>query len=104
MKISHKGPANPELSKLLKNDRSVPASGRDGDSKVQSSESTRISISKEARKLQRVAELARTADELRAEKVNRIKQQITEGRYQVKPEEVARSIAQGEISRLLEKK
>lgn len=105
MKVSQKGPADAELPKLIKTDRSVSRIGRDTDSKVPSSaESTRVSISEEARKLQRIAELARTADELRAEKVNGVKQRIVEHRYQVEANEVAKSILRGEVSRLLDKK
>jgi anti-sigma28 factor (negative regulator of flagellin synthesis) len=48
--------------------------------------------------------LARTGDQLRADKVKQIKELIEADQYQVDSKEVAKSIARGEVSRLLEKK
>src|SRR6266540_3206894 len=52
----------------------------------------------------RVAELARTGDQLRANKVKKIKEQIAADLFQVDSKEVAKSIARSEVSRLLENK
>jgi anti-sigma28 factor (negative regulator of flagellin synthesis) len=42
-------------------------------------------------------------DELRAEKVKRIKEQVEQGTYEVSSEDVAKSILRSEVSRLMEK-
>jgi flagellar biosynthesis anti-sigma factor FlgM len=105
MKITQKGPADPELSQLIQNDKALGSVRREGDAKVQQErESTKVNISPEARKLQRVAELARAGDELRAEKVRQLKEQVDSRQYQVDSKDVAKSIARSEVSRLLEKK
>jgi flagellar biosynthesis anti-sigma factor FlgM len=105
MKISQKGPADTDLSKLVQNEKAVGAVRREGDSKVrQSGESARVNISAEARELQRIAELARRGDQARAEKVGQIKQQIESGKYQVDAGEVSRDILRSEVTRLLAKK
>jgi flagellar biosynthesis anti-sigma factor FlgM len=62
-----------------------------------------VSISAEARKLQKVVALAERGDELRAEKLRQIKEQIEQGTYHVKAADVAKSVARHEISRLLGK-
>ena len=59
-------------------------------------------ISADARRLQkRVGVLAERGDELRAEKVRRIKEQVAQGQYQVEAAEVAKRILRSEIARLL---
>jgi flagellar biosynthesis anti-sigma factor FlgM len=105
MKITHRGPADTDLSKLISNDKTVKPAGADGDSKVkESGASAKVDISPEARKMQRVAELAKKGDELRAEKVKQINVYLYQGSYEVSSEDVAKSIARSEVSRLLEKK
>ena len=105
MNITQKGPADPELAQLVSNDNEMGSAGREVDVKAQpSGESAEVDISPEARKLQRVAELARTGDQLRAEKVKQIKEKIAADQFQVDSKEVAKSIARSELSRLLEKK
>lgn len=105
MKITQKGPADADLSQLVQNDKALGSVRREGDAKVkQDRESTKVDISPQARKLQRVAELTRTGDQLRAEKVKQIKEQVDAGQYKVDSQEVAKSIARSEVSRLLEKK
>jgi negative regulator of flagellin synthesis FlgM len=103
MKITHRGPADADLSKLINNDKTVkPAAG--ADSKVkESGASAKVDISPDARKMQRVAELAKKGDELRAEKVKQIKEQVEQGTYEVSSEDVAKSILRSEVSRLMEK-
>lgn len=105
MKITPKGPADADLTQLVKKDKiSGPAHG-DGDIKTnQNSGSARVSISPEARQLQRIAELARAGDELRAEKVKKIKEAIDNGTYRADSIEVAKSAVRAEVARLLEKK
>jgi flagellar biosynthesis anti-sigma factor FlgM len=66
-----------------------------------SGEAAQVTISADARRLQRVTALAKREDELRAEKVNRIKEQILQGKYRVEAAEVAKGIVRSEISRLL---
>ena len=59
-------------------------------------------ISADARRLQkRVGVLAERGDELRAEKVRRIKEQVAQGQYHIKAAEVAKGILRREIARLL---
>jgi flagellar biosynthesis anti-sigma factor FlgM len=105
MKITQKGPADTDLTQLVKSDKiSGPARG-EGDKKTQqSNDSARVNISPEARQLQRIAELARTGDELRAEKVKKIKEEIGNGTYHADSTDVSKSIVRGEVARLLEKK
>ena len=105
MKITQKGPADTDLTQLVKSDKvSGPARG-EGDTKAQqSSDSARINISPEARQLQRIAELARTGDDMRAEKVRKIKEEIESGVYHADSIDVSKSIVRGEVARLLEKK
>jgi len=105
MKITNRGPADADLSKLISNDKTVKPAGADADSKVkESGASAKVDISPEARKMQRVAELAKKGDELRAEKVKKIKEQVEQGTYEVKSEDIAKSILRSEVSHLLEKK
>ena len=55
----------------------------------------------DARHQESVDALAERGDELRAEKVRRIKEQIAQGQYHIKAAEVAKGIIRSEISRLL---
>jgi len=104
MKITHRGPADADLSKLINNDKTVKPAGAGADSKVkESGASAKVDISLDARKMQRVAELAKKGDELRAEKVKQIKEQVAQGTYEVSSEDVAKSILRSEVSRLMEK-
>jgi len=48
--------------------------------------------------------LARTGDELRAQKVKQIKEQIDKGQYQTDSKEVSKSIIRSEVSGLLQNK
>lgn len=105
MKISQKGPADAELNRLVQNDKAVGGTRREGDATVQKErQSSRVDISPQARKLQRIAELARSGDELRAEKVKQLKEQVSSGQYQPDSKEVAQSIARSEVARLLGEK
>ena len=105
MKVTHKGPAEADLSQLIKKDSAVDRVRSDKASDVgQSGESAKIKISQEARELQRIAELARKGDELRADKVKQLKQAIAKGEYEIDAQEVAKSIVRSEIARHLEKK
>jgi flagellar biosynthesis anti-sigma factor FlgM len=105
MKITPKGPGETDLSQSVQNGKKV-GSGREEKnlSTERSGESSAVQISPEARRLQRVAELARKGDELRAEKVKTIKEQIENGAYNVGSEDVAKSIVRSEVVRILEKK
>ena len=104
MKITQKGPADAEISQLVQTDKSLGSVRREGDKQVQPErESAKVDISPQARRLQGVAELARTGDELRAEKVRQIKEQVDAGQYKVDSTEVAKSIARSEVARLLKK-
>jgi flagellar biosynthesis anti-sigma factor FlgM len=102
MKISQKGPADTDVSKAIHNDKSVRAAKRDGEAKVQQgAESATVNISEAARKLQRIAELAKQGDLARAEKVQRIKAQIDAGVYQPDAKEISKSILRSEVARLM---
>ena len=105
MKIIQRGPTDTDLSQHIKNDKTVNQVQRDADPKVQQSGgSAKVNISKEARELQRISELARTGDELRAQKVKEIKEQIANGQYQPDSKEVSKSIIRSEVSGLLQNK
>jgi negative regulator of flagellin synthesis FlgM len=105
MKITHRGPADADLSKLVQNDKNVGHARKEGESKAgQAGQSSKVNISKQARELQRIAELARQGDDLRAEKVKQIKEQIARGDYQVDSKDVSKDIVRSEIARLFEKK
>jgi Anti-sigma-28 factor, FlgM len=54
--------------------------------------------------LQRITELICKGDQLRADKVRQIKEQIKTGQHQVDSKEVAKSIARSVVSRLLDEK
>ncbi len=105
MKITQKGPANADPAQLVKKDKVAGPGRADADTKAQQiSDSSTVNISPEARQLQRLAELARAGDDLRAEKVKKIKEQISEGTYDANSTDVSKSIVRSEIARLLEKK
>jgi flagellar biosynthesis anti-sigma factor FlgM len=104
MKISEKQAADAGPRELMQNDRVGSARREEGAKIRQRGESGKVDISPEARKLQRVAELARAGDQLRAGKVRQIKEQIEADQYQVESKEVAKSTVRSEVSRLLEKK
>ena len=106
MKITPKGAESPELAKIVQNDKKTAATGthKDTTAAQRSGESASVKISPEARELQRIAELARKGDQLRSAKVEALKEQIANGQYQVSEDEVAKSIARAEVTRILEKK
>lgn len=105
MKITQRGPADTDLSQRIQNDKVAGQVRRDTGSKAEhTGESAKVNISKQARELQRIAELARTGDELRAQKVNQIKEQIANGDYNPDAEDVSKSIVRSEVSRILETK
>lgn len=105
MKITPNGPGDADHSQRVQNDKKVGHGHQEQDrASKPAGESSTVRISPEARRLQRIAELARRGDELRAEKVKALKEQIDGGNYNVDSEEVAKSIARGEVARVLEKK
>jgi negative regulator of flagellin synthesis FlgM len=106
MKITPKGAESSDLAKIVQNDKKTAVAGtnRDAMAAQRSGESASVKISPEARELQRIAELARKGDQLRSAKVEALKEQIANGQYQVSEDEVAKSIARAEVTRLLEKK
>jgi negative regulator of flagellin synthesis FlgM len=105
MKITPKGPGDADLSQAVQNDKKVASSGTGKNSATQrNSESASVQISPEARKLQRIAELAQKGDELRTEKVKALKEQIDAGNYSVDSEDLAKSIVRSEVARIFEKK
>lgn len=105
MKITQKGPADTDLSARVEKDKAVESVRGESDAKAaQAGASARVEISEKARKLQRIAELARIGDQLRAEKVKELKAQIDVGQYHVDAKEVAKSILRGEVADLLSKK
>jgi flagellar biosynthesis anti-sigma factor FlgM len=101
MKIIQRGPADTDLSQLVHNDKSV-SQKQAGDVKTHpSGESAKVNISQEARDLQKIAELARAGDELRADKLRKIKDQVAAGQYHIDSEDLATSILRSEVTRLL---
>jgi anti-sigma28 factor (negative regulator of flagellin synthesis) len=103
MKITEKQPAHTDCREGMQNNE--VESIRVDDAKVRKrGKSHKVDISREARKLQRVAELAHASDQLRANKVRQIKEQIEADQYHAESKAVAKSIARSEVSRLLNKK
>jgi hypothetical protein len=64
MKITQRGPANTDLSQLVQNDKTVGQKQAREVKSQQSGDSAKVDISQEARKLQKIAELARMGNEL----------------------------------------
>lgn len=103
MKITPKGSGDAELT--VQSEKKVRLSSQEKDpARKASGESATVQISPQARKLQQIAELARKGDELRAEKVKALKEQIDGGQYEVSSADVAKSIVRSEVARVLEKK
>lgn len=105
MKIADKGPIDIQTSQVVRGESAVSAARdrRDKHRAEQSGDAAQVSISAEARKLQKVIALAEQGDELRAEKLRQLKEQIEQGTYHVEAGDVAKSIARHEVSRLLGK-
>ena len=85
MKITPKGPGDADLtqSQALQNDKKITSAGHNRETKTQhSGESAKVSISTQARELQRIAELAQRGNELRADKVQAIKEKVDAGDYE----------------------
>jgi len=106
MKITPRGAESPDLAKIVQNEKKTAVAGthKDAMAAQRGGESASVKISPEARELQRIAELARKGDQLRSAKVGALKEQIANGQYQVDEDDVAKSIARAEVTRLLEKK
>jgi flagellar biosynthesis anti-sigma factor FlgM len=103
MRVADKGPVDINISQLGRGEPPV-AAARNQNEKPQAEQTgdvAQVSISAEARKLQKVATLAERGDNLRAEKLRQLKEQIDNGTYQVASADVANSIARHEISKLL---
>jgi flagellar biosynthesis anti-sigma factor FlgM len=101
MKITQRGPADTDVSSSIQNEKAVE-SRKTGEARSESSSAfATVNISREARELQQIAELSQTGDELRAEKMRQVKQQVLSGEYHVKADEVAKSILRSEVSRIL---
>jgi negative regulator of flagellin synthesis FlgM len=104
MKITGKDLIDSGISQHVQNDKGVAPARSEGEKGApQTGETAKVSISEEARYLQKAAELAGKGDELRAEKVNKIKEQLAQGAYKVDAEDVAKSVARSEVARLLNK-
>ncbi len=105
MRIADKGPIDISTSHSVRGESSVTeARGQTRERQVaQKDNAAQVSISAEARQLQKVVELSGRGDELRAEKLRQLKEQIDSGAYHVEAKDVAQSTARHEISRLLGK-
>ena len=105
MRIADKGPADLNVSQLGRGESAVAAARDKKDNRQvgQSNNAAQVSISTEARELQKVVALAERGDELRTEKLRQIKEQIDNGTYHVQAEDVAKSLVRHEASQLLGK-
>ena len=101
MKITQRGPADNDIPQLVQNEKSVGQKKAADLKSQQSGGSATVNISQEARDLQKVAELARAGEELRADKIRKIKEQVVAGEYHVESKDVAKSILRSEVIRLL---
>jgi flagellar biosynthesis anti-sigma factor FlgM len=105
MRIADKGPLETNVSQLVRGESLVPAARDRHDKRQveQNGNAAQVSISAEARKLQKVVALAERGDELRAEKLRQLKEQIEQGTYHVEAADIAKSVTRHEVSRLLGK-
>ena len=100
--VTTNGSTDAGLSQLIHNDKKVAyLRPVEQERRERLSDAAQVDISGEARQLHRVGLLARQSEELRADKVNTLKEQILQGTYYVEPVEVAKAIVRSEISRLL---
>jgi flagellar biosynthesis anti-sigma factor FlgM len=105
MKITDRGPTDADLSQRIQNDKIAgQVRSEQSQNAQQSRDSTKVIISKEGRELQRIAELARTGDEIRAQKVQQLKNEIANRNYKPDTKDVAKNIVRSEVSRLLQEK
>ena len=104
MKITSKDLIDSGISQLVKNDKGTTPVRSDGERGPEGAGgSAKISISPEARYLQKAAELAGRGDELRAAKVAHLKALVAQGEYHVGAQTVAESIVRSEVAHLLGK-
>ncbi len=105
MRIADKGPLDTSVSQLVRGGSSATSvRGKSEDRQIaQTNDAAQVSISAEARKLQKVVALAGRGDEMRVEKVRQLKEQIESGAYQVDAMDVAKSIIRHDLGQLLGK-
>ena len=102
MKVNEKGPADVVLSDLIRSQDTRATDPRQGPrERGEAEDATRVSISKDGERLQRVVSLAHEGDGLRADKVKLVKEAVEQGTYRPDAQEVARSTIKAEVSRLL---
>lgn len=95
------GSGDTRLSQLTQRNEIALLRRSVGEPNVRSGDAALVDISLEARHLHRVGVLAQPGNELRAEKVSRVKEQIVQGTYYVDPIEIAKAVMRSEITRLL---
>lgn len=85
-------------NKIVKDNIDVGATKSGGSSNVSSSQgdiaSEQIDLSAKAKEIQQALEIVKNTPDIRTDKVNRIRTEITAGRYQVDNEAVAEKILQ----------
>ncbi len=102
MKITHTGPTDVRLSQLVRSNGDTPAiASQEAEKSYKPGEGAQVHLSADALRLQNVVALTARGDELRAEQVHRIRDEVVQGTFRVEPLEVARSIIRSEISRIL---
>jgi flagellar biosynthesis anti-sigma factor FlgM len=102
MKVNERGPAETVVGELARSrDPREAEAARGTREKGSAEDAARVTISKDARRLQRVVSLAQEGDELRSEKVRRLKAAIEQGTYEVPARDAARAIVGHELARLL---
>jgi negative regulator of flagellin synthesis FlgM len=101
MKITHRGPADTDISHSIQSERSIDHR-KTGDIHLEAGTGpATVSISQRAREMQKIAELVRAGDQSRVERLQRLKQQVASGEYHVDSQDVAKSILRSEVARLL---
>jgi negative regulator of flagellin synthesis FlgM len=105
MRIADKGPIDTSVSQLVREgSKATGVRGQSDDRQVaKKDDAAQVSISAEARKMQRVVALAGRGDEMRAEKVQQLKEQIDNGTYHVDSVDVAKSMIRHDIGQMLGK-
>lgn len=105
MRIADKGPIDISASQSVRGESAVTDTHSKSRERqvVQKNDAAQVSISAEARQLQKIVELSGRGDDMRAEKLQQLKEQIDNGAYHVDATDVAKSMARHEISRLFGK-
>ncbi len=100
MKVNDQGPVSIDTVRPVKDGGGL-FSPQEPKKVKQPAEIVRVSFSEGARRLQKVAALAKKGEDLRADRVRRLKEEIEQGTFRVEAADVAKALLRSEVSRLL---